>query len=500
MVSREIVIPCGLVVVSYVFIGLWNRRRRLPLPPGPAFKEIDVEALKDQPWRVFQQWSLRFGPIVSWSVLGKTTIVINSAKVVMDLLDSRSSIYSDRPFNWMAGHLAGRSNNVFSISTQNPRFKMYRRLMHGGLSPKVAKDYRPLQEQELHTFMKELQRSPENFRKGIKRNACAIILKVAYGYPMGGYEDEFVKIIDDGFAAFGTLNAPGRFFIEYFPWLRFVPSWFPGAEFKRYALKMRGELAQVDRKPFDWAKKAIASGDYIESFTSKQLSEETSYIPEDEKEDVVKWVAAALYAGGADTTVSALTSYFYIMQRWPEVQLKAQREIDTVIGTHRLPNLDDYDSLPYVRALIKEILRWGTVAPVGLSHGVTEDDIYEGYLIPKGSKIIANIWAIVHDEELYPDPFEYDPERHLGENPQTDPLKFVFGFGRRICPGMHLAEMSLFLNITNILAAFTVSKAKNADGTVIEPELKWSTGITSHIEPFPCNISVRSPELLATIY
>lgn len=109
------------------------------------------------------------GPIVSWSVLGKTTIVINSAKVVMDLLDSRSSIYSDRPFNWMAGHLAGRSNNVFSISTQNPRFKMYRRLMHGGLSPKVAKDYRPLQEQELHTFMKELQRSPENFRKGIKR-------------------------------------------------------------------------------------------------------------------------------------------------------------------------------------------------------------------------------------------------------------------------------------------------------------------------------------------
>ncbi|KAF6748927.1 cytochrome P450 [Ephemerocybe angulata] len=499
MVSKEVAIPCGVVLATYVFIGLWNRRRRLPTPPGPSRGEIDVKALRNEPWVIFQKWSQKYGPIVSWSIFGKTTVVIHSAKAVWDLLESRSALYSDRPVNWMGGEIAQRKLNVFSISSTNPRFKMYRRLMHGGLNPRVAKDYRPIQIEELHTFMKELERTPERFRQSIKRNACAIILKVAYGYPMGGYEDEFVRIIDAGFAATVELQAPGRFYVEFLPWLRFIPSWFPGAGFKRYGLQMRDELRLVDQKPFTWAQEQIATGNYIESFTSKQLQEDTPYIPDQEKEDIVRWVCAALYAGGADTTVSALTSFFYLMQAHPDVQKKAQQEIESVTSGHRLPTLDDYEALPYVRALIKEILRWGTVAPLGLPHCTTEDDIYEGYFIPKGSKVLANIWAIVHDSELYPDPFIFNPERHLGENPQPDPLKYIFGFGRRSCPGAHLAEMSLFLNMSNVLAAFDISNAKNEDGTVIEPPVEWTTGITRHIAPFPCDIKVRSEELLSTI-
>jgi cytochrome P450 len=102
-------------------------------------------------------------------MFGKTTVVINSAKVVQDLLEARSAIYSDRPLNIMGGVLAQRKDIVFSISSQHPRFKMYRRLMNGGLSPKVALDYRSIQLEELHRFMRAIERTPEKFKQEVKR-------------------------------------------------------------------------------------------------------------------------------------------------------------------------------------------------------------------------------------------------------------------------------------------------------------------------------------------
>jgi cytochrome P450 len=64
-----------------------------------------------------------------------------------------------------------------------------------------------------------------------------------------------------------------------------------------------------------------------------------------------------------------------------------------------------------------------------------KEDVYEGYRIPEGATVIANVFAITRDEEMYPDPLEFRPERFLGPSPQVDPHKFVFGFGRRACPG-----------------------------------------------------------------
>ena len=76
----------------------------------------------------------------------------------------------------------------------------------------------------------------------------------------------------------------------------------------------------------------------------------------------------------------------------PEVQRRAQADIDLEIAHDRLPTLDDFDSLPYLRAIIKETLRWGPVAPLGLPHRVMQDDFYEGYFIPKGATIVGNVW------------------------------------------------------------------------------------------------------------
>ena len=80
------------------------------------------------------------------------------------------------------------------------------------------------------------------------------------------------------------------------------------------------------------------------------------------------------------------------MVLYPEVQKKAQEEIDVVVGNNRLPSFSDRESLPYTNALVLEVLRWHSIIPTGLPHRVTKDMIYDGYFIPEGSTIIPNIW------------------------------------------------------------------------------------------------------------
>ena len=80
------------------------------------------------------------------------------------------------------------------------------------------------------------------------------------------------------------------------------------------------------------------------------------------------------------------------MATFPEVQKKAQAELDSVIGSSRLPEFSDRGSLPYLNALVKELMRWHVVAPTGVPHATVQDDAYNGWLIPEGSLVLANLW------------------------------------------------------------------------------------------------------------
>ncbi|KAF8874362.1 cytochrome P450 [Infundibulicybe gibba] len=483
----------GLAFITILALFIRSKyNRRLPFPPGPKAKILSGNVHQmpgKEPWLVFAAWSKIYGPLVHFRIFNQRTIIINSAKIAVELLDGRSTIYSDRPFSWMAGELAERKHTMFQLPYGDPRFKIYRRLLHSGLNPRATHTYQPIQYQETRVLLKELLNNPSEFAQHIRRNAAAVILKVSYGYQLEAGGDQFISEIEEGFriAAISAINTPGKYLVETFPFLRFLPSWFPGASFKLTAKRIRERLSFIEQAPYEWAEKNISTGNYVDSFVSKHLMSSTITASDQEN---LKWCSAALYAGGADTTASALTTFFLLMALHPDVQKEAQAELDRVVGSDRLPTFEDRELLPHVSAIIKEILRWAPVAPLGLPHRAMEDDVYEGYFIPKGARVVANIWAITHDSEVYPDPSIFDPSRHLGENPQPNPLKYVFGYGRRVCPGAHFAELSLFLNVASILACFNISKPVNEDDT--EPSIEWTTGITTHLLPFKCRIRPRS--------
>ncbi|KAF8914418.1 cytochrome P450 [Gymnopilus junonius] len=507
MSSESSLLRPGLLLLFslaiYYYAYLWYlpqrrfRARGIKLPPGPKQKWLtgNLHQLpRIYPWLTFASWAKTYGPVIYLRAFNKSTIVLNSGKAALELLESRSGLTSDRPTSWMGGEIAGRKASVFLTSSTDPRFQFFRRLLRNGLNPRASKDYRPIQLQENQILLQNLANFPQDYGAHIRRNAVAVILKVAYGYQVESNDDPLVLQLEHAFQLATSLNIPGKYWVEFFPLLRFLPSWFPGAGFKRTAQSAGHEMKRTETAPFEWAKTQVEKGDFIDSFTSKHLLEGGETLDGNSLTDI-RWCAAALYVGGGDTTVSAMLTFILLMTLHPEIQKRAQKDIDT-LAPNRLPSHDDYESLPYIRAIIKETLRWGPVAPLGLPHKAMEDDIYENYFIPKGTTIFANIWAIVHDEEIYPDPHVFNPERHLGnpEGRQPDPFKFIFGFGRRACPGAHLAEMSLFLNITSILAVFDISKAVDEKGIEIEPKIEWSSGATMHLKPFQCQIKPRSKE------
>jgi len=288
--------------------------------------------------------------------------------------------------------------------------------------------------------------------------------------------------------------------------VKYVPKWFPGAGFQimaEYGAKLSHDLRYL---PYRYARDKILSGSGIQSFISQQMEErsEASGKLSESDEGIISATCGICYSAGADTSISGLMFFILAMILFPDVQRKAQEELDGTIGRDRLPELLDCPQLPYCMALCKELQRWAPIIPMGVAHASREDDNYTGYFIPAKTIVIPNHWAMLQDPQEYPDPGVFMPERFLpgpGERMPRDPSKIAFGFGRRVCPGQHFAENTIFLATTGILAVFNISKPQNDKGIVVEPLVKISSeGVLRRPEPFECTIEPRSTEVTALIH
>ncbi|KAJ8590794.1 cytochrome P450 [Rhizopogon salebrosus TDB-379] len=494
----------GIVVIFVAAFTVYcysRRRSKLPLPPGPPSKFLTGnthQLPKQEPWRTYNTWAETYGPVFSFRVPNRQFILLNTLKAATELLDQRASTYSDRPRIWML-ELAQRYLNPFSIYFNHPHFKVYRTMFKASLSPRTIRDYRLLQTEESRVLLDGLHKTPQHFVAHIRRNTAAVVLNLAYGWKVTQNDDYFIRALQQGMVIFTMLVQPGRWLVEAIPSLRFVPSWFPGAKFKRVALDLGQKSHGIDAVPLNWVKQQIQSGSYMPSFASSQLLPEDGSTVDTKQEEIIKWCCMGIFVGGVDTTGSSIISFVLAMMLYPDVQKRSQLELDDVVGQDRFPIFEDRDKLPYIVAIIQEVTRWAPVAPQGLPHRAMKEDVYEGYRIPEGAIVIANIFSIARDGGIYPDPLEFRPERFLGPSPQVDPHRFVFGFGRRACPGMYFAEASLYLNIACILAAFTISKPLDEKGEEITPPAEFEGGEISRPKPFECRFIPRNKDLLATL-
>ncbi|KAF9263088.1 cytochrome P450 [Marasmius fiardii PR-910] len=482
-----------LFLLSSLVNTIVSHRRSGKLPPGPKRLPVIGNLLDvpiEQEWLTWAEWGRRYGPISSATVFGQHLIIVNSPEIAADMLAKKASIYSDRPLLTMFGDLCGYAR-FLSFLPYGSIWRRRRTLIQKtiGTAASSAK-FSVIEEKEAHLLLKRIGKDPDGLLDHIRMAAGSIILDISYGYQTQENKDPLVDLAEHVMDGFANTLRPGAYLVDTLPFLKYVPNWFPGATFKRQARHWRSLLQKFVEEPYAAVKSNMKSGTYRHSFTSS-LVEESSLNSEEEND--IKWSSAMLFAGGADTTVSSLYSVILALVLNPEVQSRAQAEIDEVVGRDRLPSLRDRGSLPYLKALVTEAMRWHSVAPFNFRR-VMEDDVQNGYLIPKNSTIVINQWQLLHDPEVYPEPMKFDPVRFLPREGYTmppDPRLYAFGTGKRICPGRYLAEASIFIATAMILSVFRIEKKIGDDGKVIEPVVNPLTGATCHMAPYECAIKPR---------
>ncbi|KAJ7708873.1 cytochrome P450 [Mycena rosella] len=490
---------CGVLVVSCVFLlRLISNRSRLPLPPGPKKLPL-VGNLFDMPaeeeWETYQKWSRDFdSDIIHLNVAGKSIIILSSLEATNDLMVQRSAIYSDRPRFPMVNELMGWEFSL-GFMKYGRRWRAERKIFNTAFSVGASSQFQPMELASTHGMLRRILKSPDScMLEQIDQMTGGLIMSIAYGIDVLPTNDPYIKLARESMEGLALGGVPGKYLVDAIPALKYIPAWLPGAGFKREALEWRKVTQQSVVLPFEEAKRKIATGKAPTSFVSNALSMEWPEHDPDYSEDSIRDTAGTIFNAGSHTTVSVLGTFMLAMLRHPEIQKKAQMEIDLVVGRDRLPTLEDKPALQYITALVKELLRWKPVVPLS-PHFVAVEDEYRGYRIPAGSIVLGNTWAILNDEALYPAPLKFHPERFLsagqrdGKNPDPE---WAFGYGRRACPGKFMALDNLWITVASLLAVFDISKAVGEDGNVIEPTYKYCTGLVCMPLPFKSSIRPRS--------
>lgn len=486
---------CSTVFGVLTFYRLWKVPRS-PYPPGPPGLPI-FRNLFDWPTKnrgeVFAEWRRIYGDIVHAHVAGTHMIILNSYEVAMEMLAKKGANYSDRPPSFFASELVGWKNGT-ALRNDGPQLKEIRRLFAQEIGTKDRLErFAPMTQVKVARFLCRLldEKQPEKLLSHLQTLIGSIILDVTYGYDVKDNTDSLISLVARVTEEFSASSVPAANFVDALPWLSYLPSWLPGFHFKTIASQMRSRLEKMVETPFSYVRDQVRSGTARVSFVASNLEKKKLTA---NHEHVLKWAAASMYSGGADTTVSIISQFLLFMSIFPEAQAKAQAEIDAVIGQARLPTLADRSQLPYVEAMVKEVLRFGRIAPQGVPHRSRENDIHNGYYIPQNSVIVTNIEAMSRDEQKYRNPNKFDPLRFTGQEPELDPINYMFGFGRRICPGRFFAFNNMFIICATILAVMKVSPASGGDGEEMLPKVEYAGGLVVHPKACRCQILPRSPQ------
>ncbi|KAG2353180.1 cytochrome P450 [Suillus spraguei] len=476
-------IPLSFVAVTVLGRFIKKRQNNTPLPPGPVplpllGNVLSINAL--EPWLTYTEWRAAYA-------------------IAEALLDKRSRIYSDRPYLATLEPYIWLDMN-FAFLAYGDEWRLCRRLFHQTFRPESAIKFYPMQINRVHEMIINLINSPQHYYDHFATFSMSVVMSTVYGYDTSARDDPLVQTVVKALVPGLTLLTPERaLMLKTFPFLLKLPDWCWGSSIKCDARASTERVNKMANVPFRYVQQHMADGSY--SIQSSMVAENLRRMERQEEaskpafENALKKAATTAIVASYETSSSTLMVFVLAMVLYPDVQKRAQAEIDSVVGRDRLPTFEDRESLPYIEAILRETFRWEPVVPLGVPHATTSDDIYDGYFIPKGAIIAYNTWAITRDEKRYPDASRFIPERFIdvdGKLTADDPGQYIFGLGRRICPGRYTADASSWSAIVTMLATLDISPAKDDQGKVINFTPTFIPGVVRCPDIFPCSISPRS--------
>ncbi|TFK20130.1 cytochrome P450 [Coprinopsis marcescibilis] len=426
------------------------------------------------------------GNMIYLEILGQRILVLNSLSTILPLLEAKASNNSDR-LPVPALDMAGFGEWNFATMNNNSELRAHRRAFHHFMSQHHINLYWPILEQEALHMLRRLLGDSADVLEAARLFFGTSIMRTSYGAVDPTYNQGLIRDGETIVKGFSSAAAPGKMLVNIFPVLKYIPSWLPGAGWKHTLDDLAVVGDRVLNNAFNDAKARINTGAERDEFPCAvkmfldEMEGDDENLSYSERERVARNAIAVSFVGGSDTVVTSARALIFAMASHPDVQRKAQAELDAVVGAERLPSPTDMDHLPYMQAIVKEIGRWHTVVPLGLPHASRDDDVFNGYFIPGKTILMPNVWAIMHDPEIFEDPDKFNPERYLKDG-KIDPSVLdsfggAFGFGRRTCPGRYFSQSALQFMAASLLAVFDIRPPRDEAGNPISMKMETSSNL-----------------------
>ncbi|GAM35621.1 hypothetical protein TCE0_017r04089 [Talaromyces pinophilus] len=498
-----------LAGLLYLLLSIGSRDSRLP--PGPATVPILGNILqipREQPFLKFTELAKIYGGLFTLKVGPSTIAFITDRKMAREIFDQKSSISSNRPPSYVANDLIGEHDQPLFMP-YGPRWRETRKVFHQNFMESVVEnDYMKLVHAEGAQMLRDFMLDSEHYMDHPQRFGNSIMMCIIFGVRAPSVGTSYMHRIFDALEQFVEIVRIVP--VDVFPFLKYVPESLFGNWISR-AKEVKRIMLDTYTVSVDHVKNRRKRVGVRNSFVDRLLDDKKLGFTDQR----LGFTAGALMAAGSDTTASMIMCFLQAMVKWPEFARRAQKQIDAIVGEDRSPTWDDFKDLPYVMAIVKECIRWRPATPLGIPHCLDEDYWVDGKLLPKGTTLTLNVWGLHHDEKYFPDPDTFNPERYrdktllsahyVNSSDYANRDHYGYGAGRRICPGLHLAERNMFVAMAKLLWAFDFEKFIDpVTGEVAEPDSDIVTGYNSDglvmlANPFKMTVTPRSEARRETI-
>ncbi|GJZ48651.1 cytochrome P450 CYP82D47-like protein [Tanacetum coccineum] len=511
-----------LAAVVIVAITLWiqnlcQKKKNPPQPKGalPIIGHLHLLAGRTKlPHIVLGKMAETCGPLLSVKLGVHKALVVSDADIAKECFTTNDRVFATRPKS-LAVELMGYNYAMFGLGPYGDYWREVRKMvMIEVLSQRRVEMLSYIRVPEVRTSMKDIYEAWVRNKERVDSDKLCVEIKKLFGNfqlniitrtisgkRFSSGDEESVRVLA---VARKFIELLGTFvvsdFLPYFKWL----------DLGGYQKEMKKTAKEIDNIFEGWLeehrKRRRVSGehqlegehDFMNVFLSILEDASKQEFTGFDHDTMIKATSLVILTGGLDTTHATLTSALSSLLNNPKALKMAQDELDLHVGRDRLVEESDITNLIYLQAIIKETLRLYPPAPISPAHESMEDCTVAGYNIPKGTRLMVNVWKLHRDPNVWSDPNQFRPERFLTRNKdieyQGQQYEYLpFGSGRRMCPGVLFAIKTLHFTLASVLQGFELAKPSKDPIHANE-----SVGLTD-IEDFPLEV-ILSPRLSIDMY
>eukprot|EP00253_Pinus_taeda_P007022 PITA_07022 len=494
-------------IFIYFVLDVWKRKTYGRLPPGPPGWPIvgNLFQLGKNPHESLFRLASKYGPLMSLSLGMKTTVVVSSPAMAKEVLKTHGQIFAGRIVPEAVKALSHHKHS-FLLCQYGSRWRMLRRISNNELfSVKRLEALQDLRRDQAHRMIHQI------FESSLKGSECVnighiafhsafnLIGNMAFGKHMFDSNLRASEDLKDAISRMMVLHTAANL-ADYFPCLQFLDL---QGLYRNMVICRKRSYAVMDKFIEDRLAKRSKNND-----TSDDGKKDLLDVLLDMRNDEftlpdIRGYLSDIFVAASDTTAVTIEWAMAELIRNPEKLKRAQAQLEEVVGLNRRMEESDTEHLPYLRAVVKEVFRLHPAGPLLVPHRANSDCEIGGFVIPKHSRVVVNVWGMGRDAQIWKEPLNFVPERfiddemcsHVDYRGQHFEL-IPFGAGTRMCVGLPLASRTVHLTLGSLIHSFEWAPPKGTRAEELDMSEKFGLALQKAV---PLE-AIATPRLATHLY